>query len=463
LHRALEPIVSRLRGHAVDLLLDGSLSAVWFTWFVGSILQSRHAACSATGGPSGPILSGVLEHFGFTCPNIERIDTPPAVHERERYRSLADRLGCPLAASVPWSLPDRARSLARDWLERHGLAEGRYVACFPGSSGHAKIRRWQDANFVNVLDRLDGERNLPAVLIGNAAEQLDLERIARMASKSTAVLGGHPDDLALVAGLVGLARAFLGNDSGPAHLAQAFGIPGVVLFGGGGRPASYACWGAGAIGVLHPLPCFGCAWDCFVGRGLCVESIPVAVVADAMNQILDNPASEPKTIAVDTLKQPMNEVLAAATRYNRVMQSDRDRRIALMVDMDARMIMLEHTAEERLAVLERIHAEAERYRGEMEARLSMLERVAAERLAVIESVHAEAERSHGEMEARLSMLERVAAERLAVIESVHAEAERRGKVIEKLTGRPEGTGTARDGALRFGRRFIVRGDDRSDT
>ena len=42
-------------------------------------------------------------------------------------------------------------------------------------------------------------------------------------------LSGAP--LGEVAGLMRCARLFVGNDSGPAHLAAAFGVPSVVIFG----------------------------------------------------------------------------------------------------------------------------------------------------------------------------------------------------------------------------------------
>jgi ADP-heptose:LPS heptosyltransferase len=393
--RELAAIAASLEGRTTDLLLDGSLSTAWFTWFVAAVLPHRHAACSAGGGSSGLILNDVLDHFGLARPELERIETPPDMHEGLRYRSLAARLGVSTAASKRWSLSDAVRLLSRDWLERHGLSEGQYVACFPGVSGHADLRRWREANFVAVLDRLARERNLSAVLIGSTGEQPDLERIARMTSKPTAVFAGEPHDLALTAGLLALARAYLGNDSGPAHLAQALGVAGVVIFGGGGRPANYACWGAGSIGVLHPLPCFGCAWDCILDHGLCVDSVPLSAVADAMSRVLDARPGGPETITLDTADSRLKDMLGQVnSRYRRV-QSDRDRRLAVIVEMRGRIAALEHIAAERLGMIEQIHAEAERRAQlirELDQAVAERDRIAAERLALLEKVHAEAER-----------------------------------------------------------------------
>src|SRR5260370_65286 len=160
---ARRAIATSLGGRTTDLLLDGSLSAVWFPWFVAAVLAHRHGACRAAGGSSGLILDDVLGHFGLARPELERIETPPDMHEGQRYRSLADRLGGPTAASKRWSLSDPVRSLTRDWLERHGLSRGRYGVSFPGVSRHAALRRCREPNFVAVLDRLSLAPHLSAL------------------------------------------------------------------------------------------------------------------------------------------------------------------------------------------------------------------------------------------------------------------------------------------------------------
>jgi ADP-heptose:LPS heptosyltransferase len=65
------------------------------------------------------------------------------------------------------------------------------------------------------------------------------------------------------------ARIVLCNDSAPAHLAAALGVP-VVAVGGGGMPERYLPYpSAGAdagqpylVVVDPPWPCFGCGWQC---------------------------------------------------------------------------------------------------------------------------------------------------------------------------------------------------------
>jgi ADP-heptose:LPS heptosyltransferase len=55
--------------------------------------------------------------------------------------------------------------------------------------------------------------------------------------------------LADVISLMAVAQLFVGNDSGPAHIAAAFGVPSIVLFGPS-NPAIWSPWRTEAR-VLH--------------------------------------------------------------------------------------------------------------------------------------------------------------------------------------------------------------------
>lgn len=96
------------------------------------------------------------------------------------------------------------------------------------------------------------------------------ERFAAVAravaqGREVVVLAGPGDDIAPFAGFTVLANAplsvvkqtlrravlFLGNDSGPAHMAAAFGVPSVVLFGSS-DPVVWAPWRTRARTLISP-------------------------------------------------------------------------------------------------------------------------------------------------------------------------------------------------------------------
>ena len=106
-----------------------------------------------------------------------------------------------------------------------GRAEqGEYVVMHPFAS--APDKAWPVARFVEVASRL-GSR---VVVVAGPMD--DAGQFARFR-----VYRGAPLDT--VKRLLRDASLFIGNDSGPAHMAAAFGLPCVVLFG----PTDPVTWG----------------------------------------------------------------------------------------------------------------------------------------------------------------------------------------------------------------------------
>ena len=142
----------------------------------------------------------------------------------ERF-ATATGLGAPGPPSLRPTPADRARGHALA-----GVAED-YLVCHPGSGGREK--RWPAARWAELLALLPW----PVVVVTGTVEQdwevLDLGRLTR--GRVTLGPTSLEDLLALLAG----ARAFLGHDSGPAHLAAALGTPTLAVFG----PTDPSHWG----------------------------------------------------------------------------------------------------------------------------------------------------------------------------------------------------------------------------
>ncbi len=95
-----------------------------------------------------------------------------------------------------------------------------YVVIHPLASKPEKT--WPAAGFLAVARRLRREWEMEAVFIAGPGEDLS-------AFSEFRCLAGAP--LAEVKTLLAGASLFIGNDSGPAHLAAAFGLPVLVIFG----------------------------------------------------------------------------------------------------------------------------------------------------------------------------------------------------------------------------------------
>ena len=139
------------------------------------------------------------------------------VHTAEHLASAFFAMGVPMQ-EVP-----RARLYAQ---ESEPLPEARYAVLHPFAS--ASPKRWPAERFCEVARYLELWNITPVFLVS-----ADDDAVPFAAHE---VFRGS---LGKVKTLLAKASLFLGNDSGPAHIAAAFGVPSVVLFG----PSNPAIWG----------------------------------------------------------------------------------------------------------------------------------------------------------------------------------------------------------------------------
>jgi ADP-heptose:LPS heptosyltransferase len=114
-----------------------------------------------------------------------------------------------------------------------------YAVIHPVAATSAKT--WRADGFLAVAGRLT-EMGVEPVFIGAAADDLAPFGAYRM-------LAGAP--LAEIKTLLAGAALFVGNDSGPAHMAAAFGLPVVAIFGDS-NPAIWGPWRTAAEVVAAP-------------------------------------------------------------------------------------------------------------------------------------------------------------------------------------------------------------------
>jgi heptosyltransferase III len=146
------------------------------------------------------------------------------VHTAEHVVSAFLWLGLPVARIPSAKLvAPPAEELAID-------LPARYAVIHPQATAPEKI--WPAVHFLELAEHLRDQHRLEPVFIGANAQELAPFQQFRC-------LDGLP--LRHMIGVVARASLFIGNDSGPAHVAAAFGRPGVVLFGGS-DPVVWAPW-----------------------------------------------------------------------------------------------------------------------------------------------------------------------------------------------------------------------------
>lgn len=401
----LQPTLERFAGRRWEAMVDAALRPNWLSEFLASALKPEIAIhCGLGRGGPGP-LPALLEQFGLSRQAFRNLELPPGTYERDRYRLLADALESPFIPTFPWSLRESWRQPALDWLRQHGLERGRYLVCAPFGAASTPVKRWPMESFNEVLHRFFRDSRWPVLLMGDHTEHESLAGLESLLFDiPTSHFSGRPEELPLAAGILAMAGAYLSNDTGLMHLAQAFELPGTSIFGGGGEWPAYAPWARGSVGLCHPLPCFGCGWDCFLGHGLCVESIAVDKVYDALAAVCRAPAEAPHNVILETLGEPLLGLVADASARYRESQRDRSERLEVIVELDRSRHAW--AARER-ELLNRV--------TEAEAATAAMERVAAERLTVLEDVHTEAAR------------------RLDLIHEISGQAEAGRRSVEQLT------------------------------
>ncbi|CDX55436.1 Glycosyl transferase family protein [Mesorhizobium plurifarium] len=186
-------------------------------------------------------------------------------HYLYRYLSPLEALGIALRVRVPAIRPlpfETTRALAL--LARHKIRPNAFIAVHAGASFVG--RRWQPERFAEAIDRIVRETGLQVVLVGGPDESEATDRIIAAAKTRVVNLAGMLRLETLLA-LLKEARLFLGNESGPMHIAAAAGTPVVGLFGLT-NPVRWAPVGVPSISLRPSMPC-----DC-VGGDLCRRTDP---------------------------------------------------------------------------------------------------------------------------------------------------------------------------------------------
>lgn len=169
--------------------------------------------------------AGFAHHRGAFLYNIripraqQILGEERTVHTAEHLASAMFYLGAP-----PCPIP-RARLFAAP------VAAGRpYAVLHPTASASGKT--WPAEGFLEVARHLKQACDLEPVFVAGAGENLS-------AFSAFRTLAGAP--LGEVKALLSGASLFIGNDSGPAHMAAAFGTPVVVIYGSS-DPVVWAPW-----------------------------------------------------------------------------------------------------------------------------------------------------------------------------------------------------------------------------
>ncbi len=164
-----------------------------------------------------------------------------------------------------------------------------FALIHPGSSPGTEYKRYAPSGYAKVAMALREDPGIHTlVACGPAPEERTLAEQVVDAAEGAAALAPETGCFEDFAALLGLARVYIGSDSGPLHLSSLLGTPVVQIMGPThpieNEPYSGTPWRRARV----PLACSPCRRGCL--EAVCMEVIAPGEVARAARELLGHPS-----------------------------------------------------------------------------------------------------------------------------------------------------------------------------
>jgi lipopolysaccharide heptosyltransferase III len=269
----------RRRKFAVCINLHGGPTSAWFT-----------ATCGA------PRRVG-FAHFrkqwlyNLRVPDAKIILGQSKIHTAEHQACVFFWLGMPRKEIPPARLviPEAAAGWWTEQRSALGIPQGHEYAVMHPTALYP-TKQWAPEQFARLGAWLEKEHGLLTLYTAGPGESVVLDAVERAAGSS--ILRLESSSLARFAAVLGGARLFVGNDSGPAHMAAALSKPFVVIFGSSSSHI-WGPWPRLTVGrstqvVQNFYACNPCPGDrCYqFERPECILSVRFEQVRDAVENVI---------------------------------------------------------------------------------------------------------------------------------------------------------------------------------
>jgi lipopolysaccharide heptosyltransferase I len=202
-----------------------------------------------------------------------KIEGGREIHAVDRYLKIAAALGCE-TSDVKFPMPPFEETAQTGRIKNE---TGKYAVIVPGARWETKI--WPYEKFGRLASMLP----MKSIVIGSSADIGISEEIERL-SKGAAVSLVGKTDLKELTSLIKDAALVVTNDSGPMHIAAAFDIPLIAIFGPT-NPVRTGPYGKRHIIVKAGADCAPC-YKKKCGNIKCMDNITVEQVYKAVKDIL---------------------------------------------------------------------------------------------------------------------------------------------------------------------------------
>lgn len=244
------------------------------------VLAARLAGVRYLAGRGITGLGFLLDAEGREAPGRHQVEGNLALLE-------AAGLGPQETVNPALALSPEEIEAGREVLRAHGVANAKLVVGVHPGAGTA-TKRWAPGKFAALIARIVSELPARVILLGGPddrpAADAVLEALGEArSSRRLADLCGKLPGLRAFMGVARGCHLFVGNDSGPAHIAAALGVPVLCLFSGTNEPSEWGPRGAAAVVLRRRVECEGCGLaEC--DHHSCMAQLDVEAVFQAVRR-----------------------------------------------------------------------------------------------------------------------------------------------------------------------------------
>ena len=245
-----------------------------------------HLACFLAGIPCRV---GFDRKWGFLL-NVKKTDDRDngQKHEIQYTMDLVHLIQEDLEITNPRIvLDERVNGKIDEKLKQNGITGDRpIVAIHAGSSNLSKL--WSVDRYAELIKKIKPSLDCDIVMLGTEKEKTITSYIIRRSETKLVDFTGK-FDLKELACFLSKSSLFIGNDTGPMHMAAALSVPLIVIFGrnqAGVGPRRWGPWGTRSI-VFHEDPgCRPCLDQKCINDYKCMKMVTVEMVYDAVIEFL---------------------------------------------------------------------------------------------------------------------------------------------------------------------------------
>ena len=207
------------------------------------------------------------------------------IHEIDYYLGILKAASLkPDGRELTLVVTEQERGRAEDILKSHGVTgQDKLIGINPGAT-YGSAKRWFPERYAALCDKIYKFCGDRIVIFGGPGEESTGRHVADLVKKPCINLCGKTNLLEAVA-LIERCRLFITNDSGLMHVAAAFGIPLIAIFGST-NPVTTGPSSPRSRIVRVPVSCSPCLKPECPDDHRCMERITVEMVFESANELL---------------------------------------------------------------------------------------------------------------------------------------------------------------------------------